>query len=231
MGGAPSGPPPAGSSLPVAQEQLGESQSTEPLATDGIAVEGHATEPMPVSGPSSLQARVVDAPQASISDLSIKRSRGIACRRRVVRSCLLVASTSVFVLAWLMLSFPYSMFVESHSYDAAAGLFIQTSACDVTFATGSDARVTYEVMNSAIDVTLERSSGDQTLLSGIYAGNKNGCEHTPRRSCASACMLTITVPPAAAAATFILRQVRARTRRRVFNTPSHASTHPAPRLR
>ncbi len=160
----------------------------------------------------STTTKIAPAPSESMGGgkadthaIRAKNAIAISATRRIVRTTAFIVALLILWVAYLIFCLPYLTFAETRAYEPADGLWITTDGCDIEFRPGFAAEVEYRVWSSGISIKWKNGISGRAY--DVSASNKAGCERTPLRECRTACTMLVTVPPAASAATFRLRQV------------------------
>ena len=140
--------------------------------------------------------------------LAAKRAAeaAVRCRRRCVRTVALLLYLGAAYGAWCLAALPFTHIEDVRPYDPALGLTLQASSCDVELRGGGEATVAYRALWRAYERRWGMVRDDGTVGDAYFGNNAGACADAATRSCRATCLVTVTVPDAAADATFQIDQ-------------------------
>ena len=140
--------------------------------------------------------------------LAAKRAAEAAVRgrRRCVRTLALLLYLGAAYGAWCLAALPFTHIEDVRPYDPALGLTLQASSCDVELRGGAEATVAYRALWRAYERRWGMVRDDGTVGDAYFGNNAGACADAATRSCRATCLVTVTVPDAAADATFQIDQ-------------------------
>lgn len=133
-----------------------------------------------------------------------RRARHMLSGRRCLRLLSGLGICFGLVLAYMAHFYDWRMVTASMAYDPASGVAVVLDGCDLDIVAGNEALVTLTAHAAASEALVETVRDG---ISTVRATNRLDCSDLPHESCRLSCLVTLTVPPAAAAAAFTVRQL------------------------
>ncbi len=133
--------------------------------------------------------------------------RAASKRRRIASITCLLAELAIAYAIWSLITLVNVQIDTTRSWDAASGLLVQTTACDIRVTTTTDANpyVTTRHLYGSGDVTWTDGAQAHTA-SSVSVRNSAGCDSEPSSDCSLVCSVTVGVPPSASTASLLVRQ-------------------------